>query len=593
MLPVSSSVASSSVSSSARYEPLGQEQADHDVTRNSHRRRTEADGPIDLLSVEQNKTGNGHSIILLNGDCGSSPGLLDADQLQSPDQQEISFLSMEDALARLPWGRWHYQILVASGLCFSADGMQVVLLSFLTPLWQIEWHTSATETAGLTSSLFAGALLGALLWGPAADAWGRRPICLAAAAIIVAGSLATAAATNAVSAAVAIVLVGIGVGGLTVPFDILAEFLPSQGRGTNLLLIEYAWTMGVLYVVLISFVCLSSGEATTMSNANGRDAWRYVALWCAVPCALSFVVGYLVVPESPRWLASQGRTEEALQVLHHAAATNGLDADELFPDSIALQPVEREKQASFSDLLQPQWRNIMLRLWGGWFTSAFGYYGTILVTSRIFFVKQSTDNGDDSSQSDSGRDTFDYNAIFVSSLAEFVGTSMVIWTVDRVGRIPTQVVSYLMAGALLCLLCILANDPSTAATSSSWRWSLIAVGFGARVFEMAATCTTWVTTAEVLPTEIRGTGHSTANAMARLGAFGCPFVVQNSHTPLVKVGIVMLLVHLFTAFCLARLPETAGREMGLATTDHVGDDSLDTDHDSPEHEIRVSLPEPS
>jgi hypothetical protein len=110
---------------------------------------------------------------------------------------------------------------------------------------------------------------------------------------------------------------------------------------------------------------------------------------------------------------------------------------------------------------------------------------------------QSTDNGDDIPQSDSSGGTFDYNAIFASSLAEFVGTSLVIWTVDRVGRIPTQLVSYLMAGALLCLLCILGNDPSTAATSSSWRWSLIAVGFGARVFEMAATCTTWVTTSLV------------------------------------------------------------------------------------------------
>jgi MFS family permease len=130
--------------------------------------------------------------------------------------------------------------------------------------------------------------------GAGADAWGRRPVCLAAAAIIVAGNLATATATNAISAAFAIVLVGIGVGGLTVPFDILAEFLPSQGRGTNLLLIEYAWTMGVLYVVLISYVCLSSGESTTLSNATtGLEAWRFVALLCAVPCALSLVVGYL------------------------------------------------------------------------------------------------------------------------------------------------------------------------------------------------------------------------------------------------------------------------------------------------------------
>ena len=68
-------------------------------------------------------------------------------------------------------------------------------------------------------------------------------------------------------------------------------------------------------------------------------------------------------------------------------------------------------------------------------------------------------------------------------------------------------------------------------------------------------------TAEILSVEVRSTGHSTANAMGRLGAFFCPFLVEGNMS-LVEIGTFMLLIHLFTVFCLSKLPETRGREMG-------------------------------
>jgi hypothetical protein len=67
-------------------------------------------------------------------------------------------------------------------------------------------------------------------------------------------------------------------------------------------------------------------------------------------------------------------------------------------------------------------------------------------------------------------------------------------------------------------------------------------------------------TAEVLSTEIRSTGHSSANAMARLGAFFSPFLVDT--LSLQSLGILMLVVHWFTAFCVCQLPETKGAHMG-------------------------------
>lgn len=472
----------------------------------------------------------------------------------SAEDDTSNLISIDHAIELLGFGRFQYMILVASGLCFAADGMQVILLTFLTPLLKEAWGLSNGQAAGLTSTLFAGAMLGTLILGPLADTIGRRPVFLLAATIISLAGLGTALAPNYGTVVAAIFLVGTGVGGLTVPFDILAEFLPAEGRGTNLLKIEYAWTVGVLYVVAVAYVLLQGREP---------PAWRLLTCLCACPCVVSLVVGWCHVPESPRWLASKGRLDEAMRVLRKAAVANGhADVALIFPDTMALRSEPEEKRATLSDLFQPRWREITLRLWGGWFGFAFAYYGTLLITTRVF---SSAAQGDDDKVDHP--ESFDYSAIFVSSMAEFVGTTVAIVAVDRFGRIPSQVVSYALAGTLLCSLCVLAEYGAP-------RWTLVALGFCARVCEMAATCITWVSTAEILTTEIRGTGHSAANAMARIGAFFCPFLVEGN-TPLIQVGMAMLVVHAFTAFCVAKLPETKGRGLGLVDDDDY--DSEDSD----------------
>lgn len=466
------------------------------------------------------------------------------------NMEQDCLITIDQAIDRLGFGRFQYMILTASGLCFAADGMQVILLSFLTAVLKDEWSLSDGQAAGLASTLFAGAMLGTLFLGSLADRMGRRPVfCLAASIISLAG-LGTAVAPNFATIVTAVFCVGIGVGGLTVPFDILAEFLPSRRRGTNLLLIEYFWTAGVLYVVALAYFWLD----------RGPDAWRIFTGLCVVPCFLSLVVGYFCVPESPRWLASKGRLDEAMQVIRHAAAIN--DVSFLFPATLSLQPEPEMKHATLLDLFEPKWREVILRLWGAWFAFAFGYYGILLVTTRIFSLE---DQGDAKMKSSIN---IDYSAIFVSSMAEFMGTTLVIVAVDRVGRIPSQVASYTLAGVLLCVLCVLAEWGAS-------RRTLMALGFSARVFEMAGTCVTWVSTAEILTTEVRATGHSTANALARLGAFCCPFFVEGN-TPLIRIGVAILLAHFFTAICVSKLPETKGRDMGLTILDESvnADDTL-------------------
>lgn len=130
--------------------------------------------------------------------------------------------------------------------------MEVLLLSFLSIVLQQEWDLSEDETAFITSILFAGALIGTSILGPLADAWGRRPVFLLAATMIAMFGVGTSLVNNYEQLLIVMFIIGFGVGGLTVPFDTLAEFLPSEGRGyvlLALLLCRRRWALKVVWIV--------------------------------------------------------------------------------------------------------------------------------------------------------------------------------------------------------------------------------------------------------------------------------------------------------------------------------------------------------
>jgi MFS family permease len=184
---------------------------------------------------------------------------------------------------------------------------------------------------------------------------------------------------------------------------------------------------------------------------------------------------------------------------------------------------------------------------------AFLYYGAIIVVTMVF----ASANDDDPDQDGAESYSFDYWAIFTSASAEVAGTTLIILLVDRIGRIPSQALSYFAGGCSLLILCLLASQEDAA------RSHLIVFSFLARMFFMSASCATWVSTAEILTTDIRTTGHSAANAVARLSGSFSPYLLTNA-TPYPVIGGVMFAISLSTATCVWNLPETKGLNMGAA-----------------------------
>ena len=144
---------------------------------------------------------------------------------------------IETAIELVGTGAFQRQILLAAGLCFMADAMEVLLLSFLSTVLKHEWNLSEGEVDSIVAVVFAGALLGTLLLGRAGDVFGRKPVFAVTAFVIAIAGVVTAFCQNYEQLLFARFWVGFGVGGLIVPFDMLGEFLPSAARGKNLLYI--------------------------------------------------------------------------------------------------------------------------------------------------------------------------------------------------------------------------------------------------------------------------------------------------------------------------------------------------------------------
>ncbi|GBR07039.1 sugar porter family MFS transporter [Asaia siamensis] len=165
----------------------------------------------------------------------------------------------------------------------------------------------------IAAGMVAGALLGCMGAGPLSDRWGRRLLVGLAGALFLLGSVGSAMAMSPTELTIMRVILGLAVGGASqiVPVYI-AELAPASRRGRLVLLFQLAIVGGVLVSSLIGWA-LSDNPLLLRLLSRGGD-WRMMFLLGAVP-ALMLLIGLVFLPESPRFLASKGRKDEALAIL--------------------------------------------------------------------------------------------------------------------------------------------------------------------------------------------------------------------------------------------------------------------------------------
>jgi putative MFS transporter len=410
-------------------------------------------------------------------------------------------------LDRLPISSFQYRIfwLVGAGMFF--DGYDLYIAGGVLASTLQSKFSTGPENLQFISLTFVGMTLGSLITGFVGDKFGRRFTYQINLLIFGLASLAAAFAPSMGVLIVCRFFQGLGLGAeIVVGYSTLTEFVPPKTRGRWLSMMAFLTVTGFPVTALLGYLIIPN------------FGWRPMFIIAGIG---SLIVWYLRknLPESPRWLESQGRTEEAealMQTIEKEASDN-----KPLPQPVVSAPVA---QVAASDMLKPPLLQRMIV--GSWVlitinTLIFGF----VIFLPQFFLRQGLTIANSLAYT------------LVLSAASLVGCALGAYLSDAIGRrmsiIGASVVT-ILAGYVYARF----NAASDAAI-------VLSVGFVLIVAIYVQTALLFgVYTTELFPTEIRLRANGICNTLGRGATMVSPFIVGALMASYQLPGAVWLMIGL-------------------------------------------------
>ena len=387
-------------------------------------------------------------------------------------------------LDRLPWSRFHLLIVVALGITWVLDGLEVTIVGSIGPMLQDKaaLGLTAQDIGALASAYIAGAVVGALIFGWLTDRFGRRIIFYITLGFYIVGVLASACAWSALSLGIFRVITGLGIGGEYAAINsAIDELIPARLRGRIGLVVNGSYWGGAAIGAAASLLLLGG---RLVSPALG---WR---LGFGVGGVLGLGVLLLrgFVPESPRWLVTHGRLEEAEKTVRRVEDRVARDTGQALPPARGRLTVHPQKVFGFTLILRAMLGKYRARAFlvlclmvaqAFLFNAVFFTYG--LVLSDAYHVPRA------------GVGAY----ILPLALGNLMGPILLGHFFDTIGRRIMITATYAISGVLLAATAWGFHAGLFTAWTQTAAW--IAIFF----FASAAASSAYLTVSEIFPLETR------------------------------------------------------------------------------------------
>jgi sugar porter (SP) family MFS transporter len=430
-----------------------------------------------------------------------------------------------------------------AGLLFGYD--QGVISGAL-PLVKEDLDLSTFAAEIITSWVTLGALIGALVAGTLADRIGRRWTAVAAGVLFAGGALLETVAPGAATLTVGRVVTGVAVGfASTIAPLYAAEMAPAWIRGRIVSSYQLAITVGI-------FLAYLADDALT-----GGDHWREMFALAVIPGVL-LVVGFLVVPESARWLLGKGRRDRALQSLQKVDGPEEAPAHlEKMEEDLRLERDEGE--ATWGEVFGPRVRRPLIIGVGLAIIQQVTGINAIIYYANEIFARAGFATAEDQAQA----------TLYAIGLVNVLATFIAIAYVDRFGRRPL-----LLAGLVGMTASLAAVGASFAFFSSETTtetgvsvtgiFTLVALVVFISSFAFSLGPVVWTIIAEIYPNRVRGRAVSLATAVN----WGAAFLITQFFLTIVDAIGEATTFFVMAGLCVIsyvwihrNVPETRGRTL--------------------------------
>jgi MFS family permease len=407
------------------------------------------------------------------------------EQLEEPDSEGVIETDVPARLDRLPWSRWHWLVLVGLGTVWILDGLEVTIVGAIgsTITKSHSGITITTAQIGDAAGIYiAGACLGALLFGHLTDRFGRKRLFLVTLGLYLTATLLTASSFDAWWFFGFRFLTGMGIGGeYSAINSAIDELIPARVRGTVDLLVNGSYWVGTAVGAAASLVLL---DPHVLAVDIG---WR-LCFGIGAVLGVAIIIVRRLVPESPRWLFTHGRPEEASEIVldieNQVAKSTGQRLDEV-TETVKVRergPVGFIEVGRIVFGEYPRRSILGLALFTGQaflYNAVFFTYALVLTT---FYKVNAASVG---------------LYLIAFAIGNFAGPLLLGRLFDTIGRRWMIAGTYLLSGLMLGVTAALFNAGILSATTQTVAW--VVVFF----FASAGASAAYLTVSEIFPMETR------------------------------------------------------------------------------------------